>query len=642
MSAPAVVSTGTPPPPIRELATMNREGRLAAEYPRVSALLADLPAPELARAGHLLSRVDPAAVQRLHPDVPAMTVAVTGHGTVAPLLPALTAELGRHGLLLRPFVSSFDSYVFDLSNPDSALYQADPDIVSCLLDPMVVADELPTPWRPSDVEEVLERKVELLARLAGQFGTACRGTLVLNTLPLPRALAAQLVDYRSRARLGAVWREANAQLLRLAGEHGGTIVLDLDPLLADGVPASDARLSRYAKAHLSPDLLAGYAREIGHLARHLTGRTKKCLVLDLDGTVWGGVVGEDGAAGIEVGTGYHGEAFHAFQRVVKQVGSQGVLVAAVSKNDPEPVRQALREHPDMALREDDFVRVTANWRPKHHNLTELAADLNIGVDSFVFADDSPYECGLVRRELPGTAVLWLDDEPALHVEKLLRDGWFDTRELTAEDTARPARYRHEATRAEFSRGFDTIGDYLRELRVRVRLQRVCEPEVGRVSQLTLRTNQFNLTGRRLQPADVRAFAGDPAVLTLAIHAGDRFGDSGIVGAVLAYRDTDVLRIDDFVLSCRAFARGIEQACLAALLEHARETGAGAVLGAYRRTARNGIVADLYPRHGFTPVADDGATATFRHDLAEIMPVPPHVQLTNGLTDSPAGRESAEG
>src|SRR5262249_32703099 len=185
----------------------------------------------------------------------------------------------------------------------------------------------------------------------------------------------------------------------------------------------------------------------------------------------------------------------ACQRVAKQLGSQGVLLAAVSKNDLEPVRDVLRNHPGMTLREDDLVRVVANWRPKHDNLTELAAALNLGVDSVVFVDDSPYECGLVRHALPGVAVVPVDGEPGLYVEKLLRDGWFDTRALTAEDRTRVAKYRDELVRKDFLDTFESIEDYLRELKVRVRLAAVTDPttDAVRISQLTLRTNQFNLT-----------------------------------------------------------------------------------------------------------------------------------------------------
>jgi FkbH-like protein len=289
----------------------------------------------------------------------------------------------------------------------------------------------------------------------------------------------------------------------------------------------------------------------------------------------------------------------------------------------------------MTLREDDFVRVNANWRPKHDNLRELAEALNLGVDSFVFVDDSPYECGLVRSTLPDVAVVHLDGDPALHVQRLLRDGWFTTREVTADDRARPARYRDEAVRHDFLHAFDSIEDYLRELGVRVRLAPVQEREAARVSQLTLRTNQFNLTTQRLQPADVHALAGDPAGMVLAIHSADRFGDNGLAGAVFARRDDAGLHLDNFLLSCRVFARGIEQACLGAILRHARDTGAGTVFGSYRPTAKNAIVEDFYPRNDFVPHGDDDGATVYRHDLSQIAAPPEHVDLTENLPRSPS-------
>ncbi|MEU6066692.1 HAD-IIIC family phosphatase [Streptomyces sp. NPDC047082] len=629
-------TTGTARPAARPsadpLLELAGDGRLIAEYPRVQELLAGLDAQEVLRAGRALARLDPEEIARRHPAVPTVTVGITGHGTLSALVPALTGQLARHGLLLRPVLGDFDGYVFDLTDPSSALYAARPDLVLCVLDPAVVFDQLPVPWRPEDVERAAADRLRIIEGLAARFRAAGHGTLVLNTMPLLRNHTAQLVDARSRARLGELWREANARLLRLAADDPAVVVIDLDPLLADGVPASDARLSTYAKAHLTPELLSEYARETGHLARQLTGRTKKCLVLDLDDTLWGGVLGEDGVECIEVGDGYRGEAFLAFQRVVKQLGSQGVLLAAVSKNDPGPVRQALRTHPRMALREDDFVRVIANWEPKHDNLTALADTLGLGVDSFVFVDDSAYERGLVRRELPGVAVVDLNREPAAHIGALLHDGWFDVLELTGEDVARASRYRDEAARKSFLDGFDSITDYLHALDVTVRLSRVTEAEVARVSQLTLRTNQFNLTTVRLQPQDVRDLAKDPAALVLAVHARDRFGDNGLVGAVLARRDGAALTIDNFLLSCRVFSRGIEETCLARVLRHARDTGAEEVRAEYRPSARNHRVAGFYPRHGFVRTAADDTAVTYRHGLTGIAEPPAHVRLVESFEE----------
>ena len=634
-SAPGADSgTGTgpdtgPAPPAAALRALQAAGRLAEEYPRVKELLATATGPELSAAGQLLTRLDPESVTAAHPQVPALTVAVTGHGTLSGLLPALTGELARHGVLLRPRTTDFDSYVFELGDPASELYAGAPDLVVCVLDPAVVFDEVPAPWRPEDVERVLGQKLDLIEGLARRFGESCGGTLVLNTLPLPRRYAAQLVSLRARARLGAVWREAGARLLRLGETCPSVLVIDLDPLLAEEGAAADTRLSVYAKAHLSPELLARYAREIGHLARHLTGRTKKVLALDLDNTVWGGVLGEDGPEGIEVepADGYRGAAFHAFQRVAGQLAAQGVLLVAASKNDPEPVREVLRGHPGMVLREEDFVRVAAGWGPKPEALRETASALGLGVDSFVFVDDSPYECGLVRHALPEVTVVPVDEEPALHLEKLLRDGWFDVREVTDDDRGRAVRYREELVRKDFLDTFDSLADYLRELRVSVRVTPAGPEDVARVSQLTLRTNQFHLTTRRLQPAEVRELCAGDDTRVLTVRSGDRFGDNGLVGAVFLRRVKNTVHIDNFLLSCRVFARGIEQACLASVLRRARAEGAEEVVGAYRKSAKNAKVADFYVRNGFTPLADDGTSATFRHPLASFADPPAHVRLT---------------
>ncbi|MET9266523.1 HAD-IIIC family phosphatase [Amycolatopsis sp. NPDC004079] len=604
-----------------------------ADFAALRRLLDGADHDEVVRAGRLLRGLDIDAVLAEYPATPRLSVAVTGHSTLAMLEPALAGEFARHGVLADVRLSLFDSYVFDLADPDSEVYTAKPDLVLCVLDPMIVADRLPTPWGPDEAADALDEAIAVLRRIAATFDKAGNGaTLVLNTVPLPRALSAQLIDYRSRGRLGAVWRAANTRLLELADDHPAVVVIDLDPLVAEGVEVTDPRLSSYAKAHLSPRLLASYALEVGHLGRHLLGRGSKCLAVDLDGTLWGGVLGDDGVDGIEVSEGRRGEAFQSFGRVVKQFGAQGVLLAVVSKNEADLVREALRERAGLALREEDFVRIIANWRPKHDNLAELAEALNIGVDSLVFVDDNPAERGLVRRELPAAVVVDIDGDPALHARRLLADGWFDTRRLTAEDTARGSRYRDELKRQDFLDRFDSIQDYLRELGVRVRLAAAGDTEVPRVSQLTLRTNQFNLTAHRLQQSDVDSWRADPDALVLTVHAADRFGENGLVGALFLRHESNVLRIDNFVLSCRVFSRGIEQACLSAVLGYALGRGARSVEGSYVPTARNGVVADLYPRHGFAEVPCAQGRA-FRHDLSEIPEVPDHLTFQQ---DFPGG------
>jgi FkbH-like protein len=604
-------------------------GQMAAEYPSVCRAVAGLAPAELPRAGRLLAGLDPAEVARLHPDLPRLKIAVTGDGTLADLVAALAVQLARHGLLADTLTTDFNGWVHALGDTGGDLHAAAPDLALCVLSPNAVFDELPVPWEVADVERAVAAKVDLIAGLATRFRAATRGTLVLNTMPLVRRHTAQLVDYRSRARLGAVWREANARLLRLGDDDPGVVVLDLEPLVSEGVRVGDPRLSTYAKAHLTPELLHAYAAEVGHLARHLAGRTKKCLVLDLDETLWGGVLGDDGPLGIELGDGYRGEAFLGFQRIVRQLGGQGVLLAAVSKNEPRLVEEVLRDHPRSALRPEHFAQVIANWEPKHQNLVALAGTLNLGVDSFVFADDSAFERGLIRETLPGVTVLDLDAEPAGHAGALLRDGWFDTVEVTAEDRTRATGYRDEARRRGFLDRFDSVEDFLRHLDLVVTIQAAAEPDVVRVAQLLVRTNQFNLTTRRLPSPEVRALISGPGTAVLTVRVTDRFGDNGLVGALLTRREADQVSIDNFVLSCRVFARGVEEACLASVLRAARDAGVAGVLGRYRPGPRNHRVADLYPRHGFVLAGVDGDTTTFHHDLADLPAPPAHIRLVEG-------------
>ena len=611
------MTTPKPTTGLDRLRGLQARGLLEKDHPTVAALLADeaLTDTDLLRAGRLLANLDHDAVLTHHPGTPVVTVAVTGQSTVGRVLDPLRAELARHGLLLRATVGEHGTYVRDLTQPQGSY-----DLTLCVLDAETVFSEVPVPWRAADAERAATEVLRRLAALAGGFA----GLLVLNTVPLLRRYTHQLVDHASRAELGIVWREFNAGLLRLAAAHPAVVVIDLDPLIAEGGPAADPRMAAYAKEQLAAPLLAAYAREVGHLARSLCGRTRKALVLDLDNTLWDGILGEDGPEGIAAAGTLRGEAYGGFQKVVKQLGSQGVLLAVSSKNDEGPVLEVLRGHPDMALRERDFVSVEAGWRPKDGALARIARRLGIGADALVFADDSPAEREQVRLGLPEVAVVPLDDEPALHVTRLLRDGWFDTLTLTREDRARTGRYREEGERRALRERAGSHEDFLRELRVGVELGPPRPHEYARLAQLTQRTNQFNLTGLRLRQHELAAVP-----LLLAARSTDRFGDNGLVGAVAGRYADDGLHLDNLWLSCRVLARGIEQACLSALLAYARERGLPAVYAGFRPTRANARARDFYPSLGFAETGHggtEGEAVIFRHDLGVIPAIPGHVRI----------------
>ncbi|MCI4065580.1 HAD-IIIC family phosphatase [Micromonospora sp. R77] len=606
-------------------------GRLVADFPQVCALVGALDADHRARAGRLLAGCDLAEVAATHGQIPAVTVAVTGNGTCAPIVAPLVAEFARHRLAARVVGAAHGQYVADLADPRGDLLAARPEVTLCLLDAGVVADELGVGWTADDCARVLDAVLARVTGLARRHDADTTATLVLHTVPLPAWLARQLVDHRSRARLGVAWRQFNAALLGLAVELRRCVVVDLDTCLTDATPLDDPRLRAYAGVGFSEPLLGRLAAEVGHVAKALRGHGRKCLVLDLDGTLWGGVLGDDGPDGIEVGGAGRGAAFRRLQQLVAQWGTQGVLLAVCSKNDPEQVRTVLRDHPDLALRATDLVAVTAGWGPKSEALAELARTLNLGTDSLVLVDDSAFECGEVRHALPEVAVVPLDAEPARHPDRLLAGDWFATLRLTDDDHARRGHYRAEARRQELRDGHETLRDYLHELELRIELARPDERELSRVAQLTQRTNQFHLTTRRMDDAAVREHWRDPDAVLWVIRAADRFGDAGLVGAVFGrHRPSGPLVLTNMLLSCRVFGRDIETAALRAVLADARESGLPGVLGHYRPSPRNGRFADFYPRHGFVPVEPDGDVLRFRHDLT-VLPEPvTHLRITTDL------------
>ena len=633
------VEVPLPVSPLDRLQQLQATGSLGARYSQVAPLLAEVVGQGggcngVVRAGQLLGREDVdelvRAAQVAGTALSTITVAATGHSTLGQLTAPLTAELARHGLLLRPRPGDFDAYLRDLQDPTSALHGDDVDLALCVLDPQIVLDELPAPWTVDDLEHVAVGKLRQLELLATRFTGRAAARLVLNTVPLQRAVTHQLVSTADRARAGIVWREFNCGLLRIAERVERVTVLDLDPLVSDGGPVRETRLAVYAKVNLGEELLAAYAREVGHLARAVTGRSKKVLVVDLDNTMWDGVLGDDGPEGISAASTFRGEAFGAFQRLVQQIASQGVLLAASSKNYQDLVLTVLRDHPDMVVHESDFAVVRANWEPKDGNMRLIAQRLNLGTDSMVFADDSSFECGLVTASLPEVAVVPLDDEPALHVERLLADGWFDVLQITQEDRGRTQQYRTDAAREGLLEGAESYESYLEQLGVRVSLTRVTEQELPRVAQLTMRTNQFNLTTERLDATELGRRAADPDRQVLAIRSADRFGDNGVVGAVFTCWAGGGLVVENVLLSCRVFSRGIEQAALAAVLADASARGATSVTGTWRRTKKNSRVADFYASLGFAVTERTDDAASFRHDLADLPPVPTHLTLTTDL------------
>jgi FkbH-like protein len=332
--------------------------------------------------------------------------------------------------------------------------------------------------------------------------------------------------------------------------------------------------------------------------RSANGRAKKVLVLDLDNTLWGGVIGDDGVEGLALGSGSPaGEAFADWQRYVKELGERGVILAVCSKNDPA-VAETGFAHSDSVLQRTDFAAFECSWNDKVAGLRRIARDLNVGLDSFVFCDDNPAECDLVGRELPEVAVVCLGSDPAAFIDLFDAGHWLDADRYTQEDLGRGAAYGARAAALAEQVEATDIGGYLAGLGMKGSLRRLAEADVARVAQLEMKTNQFNVTTRRYGEAAIRGFLEREDAVVLTFRLLDRFGDHGLTSTLVAFREGETLRIDSWVMSCRIFSRSAEQFILRGLIGIAGTLRVRLVLGTYLPTAKNDVVADLYPRLGF--------------------------------------------
>ncbi|UOZ05525.1 HAD family hydrolase [Amycolatopsis sp. WQ 127309] len=551
-------------------------------------------------AARLLAGTDPALLLPAGRAPRTLRVAVAASFTADGVVPLLRVALLAAGIDARIELTPPDRLLLQLEAGDSALARFAPDLTLCLTDERLF---LPDESSPEDLDDARTQTRDRLARFTGAVGAFARhgtGRILVHTVPLPAERPRTLIAHRDRATLGRLWRELNLGLLDLAEPGGRVDVLDLETLLASSpVPLRDERLHRFAGMAWSPGLEWCYAREAAGYARALAGTSRKCLVLDLDNTVWGGVLGDDGPENIEVGPLYPGNAFVAVQRAALALRRQGILLAIASKNDPDLVERVFAEHPALLLRRGDFVAVKAGWDAKDGSLAEIAAELNLGLDSFVFADDSPFECELVRGALPEVAVLRLDGDPADHVGTLLAGGHFDVLATTDTDRRRTELYQAREERHRWQETRPSTEDYLAGLELVVRVRAADEYQLPRVVQLGARTNQFTFTGHAHSEQRTRELAAAPDGLVLAFEVADRFGDEGVVGAVWVAGHEGCWLIENMVMSCRVFARGIEFAVLQTVADLATAAGVDRLEAGFRPTGRNGPAEKFLTDAGFT-------------------------------------------
>jgi FkbH-like protein len=536
-------------------------------------------------------------------EVPVQRIAVLGALTTDFLSHAIACAVAQEGVFPILYQAPFGAYVQEVLDPSAGLHAFKPDIVVIAPDWHDLVDSLPPDTPGEAVQTAVAEKVDMFRllwdRLSGGLG--CR--ILQHTLALPTRRYCGVAERLMEASIGNQVRMLNDRLLRAGRGLVGWV--DIEALANDIGTRSfaPARFFHNAKLPFENRHLPAYLPAFRGAWRAACGRTKKVLALDLDNTLWGGVIGDDGVEGISVGPGSPaGEAFAEWQHYIKDLRARGIVLAACSKNDPAIAASGFT-HANTVLGCSDFAAFECSWNDKVQGLRRIARDLNLGLDSIVFCDDNPAECELVRQELPEVAVVHLAGGPARFIELLDAGHWFDQEQYTTEDLGRGDMYAARARAQEEQQSAPDIASYLKGLNMVGRLYRPEEADIARVAQLEMKTNQFNLTTRRYSEPALRDFLARPDAIVLAFRLADRFADHGLTSTLIAVQQGDTLRIDSWLMSCRIFSRSAEHAIMRGLLRMARARGVRRVLGEYRPTAKNGVVADLYARLGFGACAD---------------------------------------
>ncbi len=543
---------------------------------------------------------------------------IMGDGTLSLLGPPIVGSGLRHGLLIDVIEGPYNSAVQQAVDRSSPIHAAGPDFALIAGDARTLGLDRAAACE-RDAEAKIDAALSSLQMIVNGIRPSVKSAILVQTVPAPLDPLFGSFDRVHAGSPFAMVEALNRRITDWAGKGRVTLVDIARLATAVGLQTWHAPGHWHAsKLAFSPELIPVYADVVARTVAAVIGKSKKCLVLDLDNTLWGGVIGDDGLEGIKLGQGSSaGEAFIAIQAMALELRSRGIILAVCSKNEEDVGRLPFRKHPDMLLREDHIAVFQANWTDKAANLSAIASTLKIGVDALVFLDDNPAERLQVRTALPLVGVPELPDDPALYPRALAAAGYFEAVALSEEDRNRAEYYQANAQRAQALSSSGDLSDYLASLDMVCSIGRVDPLSRSRVAQLINKSNQYNLTTRRYTETEVELAENDPARHAIQIRLVDRFGDSGIISVIIADKADETWTIDTWLMSCRVLGRRVQEAALAHLAAAAASEGAKCLRGRYVPSSKNRIVAGHYQSLGFILVDTslDGKTE-WRLDLAD--------------------------
>ena len=533
-----------------------------------------------------------------------LRVAFLASSTINGFEETMRVKCFQKGIDCITYVADYNQYNQEILNQDSELYNFKPDITFLILDTRHILGEHFFSWHTvphDDRPKIIDTKINEINQLCNTFNSNFDSKLVVTSLQIPNYSPYGINDESILVSLKKVIYQINTELFQYQKKFGKIFTYDFNEFVRK---FGDNNIFSYKQffsgdIKISTEYIPKFVNELMGYVYAITGITKKCIVLDLDNTLWGGIIGEDGFDNIKLGDSPVGHSFVEFQKRLLALNQRGIILAINSKNNFDDAIEVIKKHPNMIIKEDNFACVKINWDDKVVNLQKIAEELNIGLDSMVFFDDDPINQEYVRESLPEVLVVDLPKDSSQYAQIITEMKEFDVLKITEEDTKRSDMYLGQKKRKELENKVDDFNEFLKQMNIEVSVQKANNFSIPRISQLTLKTNQFNLTTRRYQEEEISKFSSSEDRIVECVQVNDKFGDNGITGTyIIEKKNNEEWIIDTFLLSCRIMGRGVEEMMMNEIIEKARVSGIKRIKGEFIPTAKNKPAENFYEELGF--------------------------------------------
>lgn len=560
-----------------------------------------------------------------------MKIAVLPSFTSRGINETLTVKCAEQGIIADIYLSLYNQYHQDILNSKSPLYQHHPELIILFIDTrsfiegqFLTANQITDQERLEWVEQAFKEMVSLITELQNHSSAK----IVVHNFEIPVFSPYGILETKQDFGIREGIERINQKLRDFYKKNSQVFIFDYDLFCGKigKMNVIDYKMYYLGDFRFNFHYIPQLADEYISYIKPLAGMSSKCIVLDLDNTLWGGIVGEDGFEGIRLGPTPEGRPFWEFQKYLLSLFNRGIILAINSKNNPDDALKVIREHPSMVLKETHFASIAINWNDKISNMKSIASEVNIGLDSLVFFDDDRINREMIKKALPEVLVVEMPADPSLYVQTLASLNVFNTFQITEEDLTKGQMYADQRLRAEFQKTVTDITEYLEGLEMVVTIQKADTFTIPRISQLTQKTNQFNMTTRRYSEENIGNFSCKNHYLVVSIQVTDKFGDNGITGAAIIEKRKEFWMIDTLLLSCRVIGRRIEEVLLAYIIENAKSEGIKTIIGEFIPTKKNLPARDFFKSNHFNFIKNEGDAEIWSYDVSSGYNAPDFIKI----------------